>query len=202
MNPKIEALELRKRYGDRVALDGISLKVGPGQIVGLLGPNGAGKTTTLSILSGVVEPDSGGVTVAGADLFASPVEAKRNLGLVPQAAALYPTLTARENLEFFGRMQGLKARDASARAVTLLEEVGLSERINDTVGGFSGGMKRRLNLACGMIHSPGVLLLDEPTAGVDPQSRGRIFAIVKTARDQGAALLYSTHYMEEVEELA
>jgi ABC-2 type transport system ATP-binding protein len=202
MNPQIEADSLRKHYGERTALDGVSLRVCAGEVVGLLGPNGAGKTTTLSILSGVIPPDSGEVRIGGVSLNGSAAQARGNLGLVPQSIALYPTLTARENLMFFGRMQGLNGTTASRRADVLLEEVGLADRAGEAVGGFSGGMKRRLNLACGMMHRPCALLLDEPTVGVDPQSRGRIFSIVENARDRGEAILYSTHYMEEVERLA
>jgi ABC-2 type transport system ATP-binding protein len=199
--PVIEAQDLRKRYGDRVAIDGVSIAVNAGEIVGLLGPNGAGKTTTLSMLSGVIAPDSGRVLIAGHDLAASPRRARMSLGLVPQSLALYPTLTALENLLFFGRMQGLSSRDALNRARGLLEEVGLSDRGDDLVGEFSGGMKRRLNLACGMIHFPAAIMLDEPTVGVDPQSRGRIFAVIESAAQSGGAILYSTHYMEEAERL-
>ncbi len=199
--PIIEAQDLRKRYGDRVAIDGVSIAVNAGEIVGLLGPNGAGKTTTLSMLSGVIAPDSGRVLISGHDLAASPRRARMSLGLVPQSLALYPTLTALENLLFFGRMQGLSSRDALNRARGLLEEVGLSDRGDDLVGEFSGGMKRRLNLACGMLHFPAAIMLDEPTVGVDPQSRGRIFAVIESAADSGGAILYSTHYMEEAERL-
>ena len=202
MNLQIEAHSLRKRYGERVALDGVSLQVCAGEVVGLLGPNGAGKTTTLSILSGVIPPDGGEVRIGGVSLNGSSAEARGKLGLVPQSIALYPTLTARENLMFFGRMQGLNGTTASKRAEVLLDEVGLADRAGEAVGGFSGGMKRRLNLACGMMHWPCALMLDEPTVGVDPQSRGRIFSIVEAARDRGEAILYSTHYMEEVERLA
>jgi len=170
--PIIEAQDLHKRYGDREAVDGVSIAVNAGEIVGLLGPNGAGKTTTLSMLSGVIAPDSGRVSIAGHDLSASPLKARNSLGLVPQSLALYPTLTALENLLFFGRMEGLSLRDAMSRAQGLLEEVGLNDRSSDLVGEFSGGMKRRLNLACGMIHLPAAIMLDEPTVGVDPQSRG------------------------------
>ncbi len=197
----VEANGLRKRYGGRVALDGVSLGVAAGEIVGLLGPNGAGKTTTLSILAGVIAPDAGRASICGYDLTSRPAEARRRLGLVPQALALYPTLSARENLEFFGRIEGLGAHDARERSRRLLEEVGLADRADDTAAAFSGGMKRRLNLACGMIHEPAALLLDEATAGVDPQSRERIFALVEEAAASGAAVLYSTHYMEEVERL-
>jgi ABC-2 type transport system ATP-binding protein len=199
--PIIQAQDLRKRYGDRVAVDGVSITVHEGEIVGLLGPNGAGKTTTLSMLSGVIAPDTGWVSIAGHDLAGSPRKARERLGLVPQSLALYPTLTAIENLLFFGRMEGLSSRDALHRATGLLEEVGLSDRSNDMVGDFSGGMKRRLNIACGMLHHPAAIMLDEPTAGVDPQSRGRIFAVVESAARSGGAILYSTHYMEEAERL-
>ncbi len=197
----IQAQDLRKQYGERVALDGVSIAVNAGETVGLLGPNGAGKTTTLSILSGVIAPDSGSVSIAGHDLRGAPKLARLSLGLVPQSLAIYPTLTALENLMFFGRMQGLTSLAALSRARGLLEEVGLSDRIGDIVGDFSGGMKRRLNIACGMMHSPAALMLDEPTVGVDPQSRGRIFAVVQGAASRGAAILYSTHYMEEAERL-
>ncbi len=199
--PMIEAVELRKKYGDRVALSGVSISAVAGEVVGLLGPNGAGKTTTLSILSGVLAPDSGRVSIAGHDLSTAPRLARQSLGLVPQSLALYPTLTALENLMFFGRMQTLSSRDALRSARGLLLDVGLDDRADDLVEEFSGGMKRRLNLACGMMHSPAAIMLDEPTVGVDPQSRGRILAVIKAAAEHGAAIVYSTHYMEEVERL-
>jgi ABC-2 type transport system ATP-binding protein len=199
--PMIRAEELRKRYGDRVALDGVSFTVNAGEIVGLLGPNGAGKTTTLSILSGVIAPDSGRASIATHDLATDPRMARRSLGLVPQSLALYPTLTALENLIFWGRIQGMASGDALSHARTLLDEVGLADRADDEVNEFSGGMMRRLNIACGMMHFPAAIMLDEPTVGVDPQSRGRIFAIVEKAAQAGGAILYSTHYMEEAERL-
>ncbi|HKN13014.1 MAG TPA: ABC transporter ATP-binding protein [Candidatus Binatus sp.] len=199
--PMIRAEDLRKRYGDRVALDGVSFTVNAGEIVGLLGPNGAGKTTTLSILSGVIAPDSGRASIAKHDLATEPRVARRSLGLVPQSLALYPTLTALENLMFWGRIQGMASSDALSRARGLLEEVGLSDRADDEVNEFSGGMMRRLNIACGMMHFPAAIMLDEPTVGVDPQSRGRIFAVVEKAAQAGGAILYSTHYMEEAERL-
>jgi ABC-2 type transport system ATP-binding protein len=199
--PMIRAEDLRKRYGDRVALDGVSFTVNAGEIVGLLGPNGAGKTTTLSILSGVIAPDSGRALIATHDLATDPRVARRSLGLVPQSLALYPTLTALENLLFWGRIQGMASSDALSHARTLLIEVGLGDRANDAVDEFSGGMMRRLNIACGMMHFPAAIMLDEPTVGVDPQSRGRIFAVVEAAAQAGAAILYSTHYMEEAERL-
>ncbi|MGA9722410.1 MAG: ABC transporter ATP-binding protein, partial [Candidatus Binatus sp.] len=190
--PMIRAEDLRKHYGERVALDGVSFTVNAGEIVGLLGPNGAGKTTTLSILSGVIAPDSGHASIATHDLATEPRLARRSVGLVPQSLALYPTLTALENLMFWGRIQGMPARDALNRARGLLEEVGLSDRADEVVEEFSGGMMRRLNIACGMIHFPAAIMLDEPTVGVDPQSRGRIFAVVEAAAQAGGAILYST----------
>jgi ABC-2 type transport system ATP-binding protein len=197
--PALEAVDLQKRYGDRVAVDGVAVSVNAGEIVGLLGPNGAGKTTTMSILAGTLESDSGSVRIAGHDLRLNPSRARRSLGFVPQSVAVYPTLTAFENLDFFGRIQGLKKADARGATAALLEEVGLPDRSNDIVGTFSGGMKRRLNLACGMLHRPEVLLLDEATAGVDPQSRELIFAVIRNAAAHGTAVFYSTHYMEEAE---
>jgi ABC-2 type transport system ATP-binding protein len=197
----IRAEDLRKCYGRRVALDGVSFTVNAGEIVGLLGPNGAGKTTTLSILSGVLSPDSGRASIGSYDLAAEPRLARHSLGLVPQSLALYPTLTALENLVFFGRIEGMARRDALSHARSLLEEVGLGDRADDVVNEFSGGMMRRLNIACAMVHFPAALMLDEPTVGVDPQSRGRIFAVVEAAAQAGCALLYSTHYMEEAERL-
>jgi len=199
--PMIRAEELRKRYGDRMALDGVSFTVNAGEIVGLLGPNGAGKTTTLSILSGVIDPDSGRASIATHDLATEPRVARRSLGLVPQSLALYPTLTALENLLFWGRIQGMASGDALTHARTLLDEVGLGDRADDEVNEFSGGMMRRLNIACGMMHFPAAIMLDEPTVGVDPQSRGRIFAVIEAAAQAGGAILYSTHYMEEAERL-
>src|SRR5271168_1502726 len=197
--PVLEGVDLRKRYGERIAVDGVEISINAGEIVGLLGPNGAGKTTTLSILGGTLDPDSGTVRVAGHDLRLTPARARRSLGFVPQSVAVYPTLTAVENLDFFGRIQGLTKTDAREATAALLEEVGLTDRANDIVRTFSGGMKRRLNLACGMLHGPQVLLLDEATAGVDPQSRELIFAVIKNAAAHGTAILYSTHYMEEAE---
>jgi ABC-2 type transport system ATP-binding protein len=199
--PTIEAANLRKRFDGHTALDGISVSAAAGEVVGLLGPNGAGKTTTLSILAGILRPDSGAARIAGFDLSVQPEAARRKLGLVPQSIALYPALSAAENLHFFGRMQGLGAHEARSAAAKVLDQVGLADRADDVVATFSGGMKRRLNLACGMLHKPAALLLDEPTAGVDPQSRERIFAVVGAAAAAGAAVLYSTHYMEEVERL-
>ncbi|MGH7838001.1 MAG: ABC transporter ATP-binding protein, partial [Candidatus Binataceae bacterium] len=200
-SPAMVAVALSKRYGARLALDRFDLTLEHGEIVGLLGPNGAGKTTTLSILSGVIRPDAGSVSVAGHDLDTDGLAARRNLGLAPQSLALYPSLTARENLSFFGRMQGLSRVAAHTAADALLEQAGLADRAGERVATFSGGMQRRLNMVCAMPHRPALVLLDEPTAGVDPQSRELIFSMVEAAAAQGAACLYSTHYMEEAERL-
>jgi ABC-2 type transport system ATP-binding protein len=192
---------LTKSYGARVALAGIDFTIGPGEIVGLLGPNGAGKSTTLSIIATLLQADAGTVTVAGHPLPGAARAVRRVLGLVPQRVALYPTLTARENLRFFARMQGLSAAAAAAATTEALALVALESRAGEPVAHFSGGMRRRLNLACGILHHPRVILLDEPTVGVDPQSRERIVDAVETLARDGAAVLYNTHYMDEAERL-
>jgi ABC-2 type transport system ATP-binding protein len=193
---------LRKSFGTLVAVDNVSFSVEKGQLVGLLGPNGAGKTTTVSMIAGLVTPDRGDVLIAGHRLSGDTDPAKRRIGLVPQDLALYDELSARDNLRFFGALYSLSGRaldDAIAKAVDL---VGLGDRVRDRVKTFSGGMKRRLNLAAGLLHDPDILLLDEPTVGVDPQSRNAIFDNLETLRSRGKALIYTTHYMEEVERLA
>ena len=195
----IEAIGLRKSYGPRVALDGVTLAVSRGEVVGLLGPNGAGKTTTISILATLLRPDAGEVRIAGISSRSGRNELRRKLGFVPQSLALYPSLTALQNLELFARLHGIGRREARADSMRVLREVGLAERVRDPVVVLSGGMKRRLNLACGLVHRPDVLLLDEPAVGVDPQSREQILLIVRESADAGAAVIYSTHYMEEVE---
>jgi ABC-2 type transport system ATP-binding protein len=197
----IRARELRLRYGERWALDGLSFEVGRGEVVGLLGPNGAGKTTTLSVLATLRRPESGVAEVGGFNTGDGAAGVRRALGYVPQNLALYPTLTARENALVFARLFGLSrgaALEAVQRALAL---VGLGDRADDLVSAYSGGMQRRLNLACGLLHRPVALLLDEPTVGVDPQSRERIFDAVREQAQAGAAVLYSTHYMEEAERL-
>jgi ABC-2 type transport system ATP-binding protein len=201
MSALIRAADLRVSFGDRAALDGLSFEVGRGEVVGLLGPNGAGKTTTLSVLATLRRPDAGGAEIAGHDVVAAAAAARRELGYVPQSLAIYPTLSASENAVFFARLFGIDATAARSSAARVLEIVGLAERAGDIVATFSGGMQRRLNLACGLLHHPQVLLLDEPTVGVDPQSRERIFAAVREQTIAGAAVLYSTHYMEEAERL-
>lgn len=194
------ANDLRKHFGKRVAVDRVSLRVAAGEVVGLLGPNGAGKTTTILLSCGVLPRDSGRVSVDGIDLDAG-AAARARIGLAPQWLGLYPDLTGRENLEFWGRMYGLGG-GALRRAVdNELEAVGLADRAADVVATYSGGMMRRLNLASALLHRPPLLVLDEPTVGVDPQSRNAIFEHVERLRAAGTAILYTTHYMEEAERL-
>jgi ABC-2 type transport system ATP-binding protein len=188
-----------KRFGARVALGGVSFTVGAGEVVALLGPNGAGKSTTLGILATLLPFDAGSVTVAGHVFPAQAAAARRALGLVPQQTAVYPTLTAHENLRFFARALGVPRERVRATADRVLADVGLLERADEPVACFSVGMRRRLNLACGIVHEPDVLLLDEPTVGIDPQSRERVFEAVADLARKGTAVLYSTHVMEEAE---
>ena len=192
---------LRVSYGARPALDGVSFEVAPGEIVGLLGPNGAGKTTTLSVLATLRRPDAGDAEVAGISTRRHPARVRRLLGFVPQSLAVYPTLTARENVRCFAGVLGLGRRAAREATGEALRTVGLAERAGDVVATFSGGMQRRLNLACALLHRPAVLLLDEPTVGVDPQSRERILDTVRAQAAAGTAILYSTHLMDEAERL-
>ena len=189
---------LRKNFDSLTAVDGVSFEIRQGEVFGLLGPNGAGKTTTISMLSGTLQPTAGTVNMAGVP---EGPERRRALGIVPQDLAIYLKLTARENLEFFGGLYGLHGEALKRRAIELLEMVGLSERADSRSADFSGGMKRRLNLAIGLMHSPRLLLLDEPTVGVDPQSRNHIFEGVKRLNSEGLTVLYTSHYMEEVEAL-
>ena len=190
---------LRKRFGDRTAVDGVGFTIAAGEAYGLLGPNGAGKTTTISMLCGLLRPDAGEVAVDGHRMDAEPFAAKALIGYVPQDLALYPDLSARENLEFFGRMQGLVRADLRARVAEALDVAQLADRADDRVEAYSGGMKRRLNIAVGLLHRPRLLVLDEPTVGVDPQSRAAILDTVEALNREGMALLYTSHYMEEVE---
>ena len=193
--------DLRKRYGDRLAVDGVGFEVRAGETYGLLGPNGAGKTTTIAMICGLLRRDGGEVVVAGASLDREPGRVKAAIGYVPQEVALYPDLTGTENLRFWGRMQGLRGRELDRRVREALEVVGLAERAGDRVGAYSGGMQRRLNIAAGLLHRPRLLVLDEPTVGVDPQSRNAILENVEQLRREGVAVLYTTHYMEEAERL-
>ena len=198
----LEAKQLRKSFGQLVAVNEVSLALDAGKLVGLLGPNGAGKTTTVSMIAGLVTPDRGEVLVDGRRLTGDTDPGKRRIGLVPQDVALYEELTARENLRFFGALYNLSGAALESATAAALALVGLTERARDAVQTFSGGMKRRLNLAAGILHDPDVLLLDEPTVGVDPQSRNAIFDNLELLKQRGKALLYTTHYMEEAERLA
>jgi ABC-2 type transport system ATP-binding protein len=193
--------DLRKRYGERTAVDGVSFHIKVGETYGLLGPNGAGKTTTISMICGLLRRDGGEVVVDGRPVDIGATEAKAVIGYVPQDLALYPDLTARENLRFFGRLQRLSGRDLSGRVDEVLDLIALADRANDRVDSFSGGMKRRLNIGIGLLHRPKLLVLDEPTVGVDPQSRNAILTSVDELGREGLAILYTTHYMEEAERL-
>lgn len=193
---------LGKDYGERRAVAAIDLVVKQGEILGVLGPNGAGKTTTMAMASGVLPMSRGTVTIGGIDLARDPFAAKRKLGLVPQELALYEELTAEHNLKYFGALYGLRGARLAEQIAWVLGVVGLSDRAHEPVKQFSGGMKRRLNLAAGLVHRPEVVILDEPTVGVDPQSRNHIFETIKQLRaEHGTTVVYTSHYMEEVEAL-
>jgi ABC-2 type transport system ATP-binding protein len=197
----LHASGLRKRFGDLVAVDGVGFDVGAGETYGLLGPNGAGKTTTVSMICGLLDRDAGEIVVAGDPMDGAAPAAKAHIGYVPQEIALYPDLTAKENLRFFGRLYGLRGTDLQERVKNILDVVGLSDRADERVEHYSGGMKRRLNIAAGLLHDPKLLVLDEPTVGVDPQSRHAIFENVERLAAGGVAVVYTTHYMEEAERL-
>jgi len=197
----LEVRDLRKRYGRQVAVDGVSFRVERGQRYGLLGPNGAGKTTTISVITGTVDADQGGVELDGDAINTRAVRSKRRIGYVPQELALYDDLHARDNLRFFGAMYGLFGAESERRSDYALEVAGLADRAREPVKQFSGGMKRRLNIAIALLHQPELLVLDEPTVGVDPQSRNAIFETLLSLSNEGMTLLYTTHYMEEVERL-
>jgi ABC-2 type transport system ATP-binding protein len=196
----IKADNLKKRYGEVIAVDNVSFEVDKGETFGLLGPNGAGKTTTIQLLCGLIKPDSGIVTLSG-KTDPSLVEVRLSLGVVPQTLAIYQELSARQNLSFFGKMYGLSGRKLNERIENCLEIAGLKKRGNDRVSKYSGGMKRRLNMACSFLHEPPLLLLDEPTVGVDPQSRNLIFDTIEDMKKQGRTIIYTTHYMEEAQRL-
>jgi ABC-2 type transport system ATP-binding protein len=196
---KVERLS--KSFGAVRAVDSVSFDVRSGEIYGLLGPNGAGKTTSISMISGLLKPDSGEVFVAGASFWSDSQKAKSIMGVVPQELAIYEELSGRENLEFWGRMAGLSSGDAKSRAVELLGALSLTDRAQDAVKTYSGGMKRRINLGCALLHRPKLLLLDEPTVGIDPQARLNILEFIRNLRATGTAILYTTHYLEEAESL-
>src|SRR5579871_5548090 len=197
----LEVKSLRKAFGATVAVDGVSLHAGRGETVGLLGPNGAGKTTTVSMIAGLLRPDAGEVLIDGRALCGDTDPLKRRIGLVPQDLALYDELSALDNLTFFAALYNLDGTAAQKAIAGALDLVGLTDRARDKVRAFSGGMKRRLNLAAALLHDPQILLLDEPTVGVDPQSRNAIFDNLETLKQLGKTLLYTTHYMEEAERL-
>jgi ABC-2 type transport system ATP-binding protein len=197
----IEVEQLRKSFGDLTAVDGVSFSAAAGEIFGLLGPNGAGKTTIISCISGLITPSSGHVRVDGHDVVRDGPKARRAIGVVPQEVSLYDDLSAVENLSYWGGAQGMRQPLLGERMRKVLELTGLEDRTREPVKQFSGGMKRRLNFACGIIHQPKLLLLDEPTVGVDPQSRVRLLELVRQQAREGACVLYTTHYMEEAETL-
>ncbi len=192
---------LVKNYGELTAVDDVSFEAEAGRVFGLLGPNGAGKSTAINCISGLLTPTAGRIAVNGHDVVKDGKAAKQSLGVVPQELALYEDLPAVENLIYWGKAYGLRGKALEDRVATVLETVGLADRAKDIPKEFSGGMKRRLNFGCGIVHEPKVLLLDEPTVGVDPQSRARLFDLVEALRDAGACVLYTTHYMEEAERL-
>ncbi|HOC00414.1 MAG TPA: ABC transporter ATP-binding protein [Verrucomicrobiota bacterium] len=199
--PLLEVNHLVKAFATVRAVDDVSFRLEPGEIYGLLGPNGAGKTTTLSMICGLLKPDAGDVTVDGSSFWNNPRRAQRIMGVVPQEVALYEELTGRENLEFWGRMAGLESATAKARAGELLEALSLADRARDTVKKYSGGMKRRINLGVALMHRPRLLLLDEPTVGIDPQARANILEFIRRLCGEGTGILYTTHYLEEAEQL-
>lgn len=198
----LSANHLVKKYGDHTAVDDVSFTIEAGEVFGLLGPNGAGKSTTIAMLSGLFPPTNGDATIGGFDVVRQSAQVKRIIGVVPQDLALYPSLSGRENVTFFAQIYGLRGKALRDRADEVLGYVGMLERANDAVKTYSGGMKRRVNLAAGLVNSPRLLFLDEPTVGVDPQSRNHIFeSVERLNREQGMAILYTTHYMEEAERL-
>jgi ABC-2 type transport system ATP-binding protein len=200
-SPVLECRNLRRSFGDLVAVNGVGFTVAPGETYGLLGPNGAGKTTTISMIAGLLERDDGDVLIGGASLTTTSVGAKSAIGYVPQDLAIYPDLSGRENLRFFARLYGMSGDALTRRIDEVLEIVGLADRAGDLSKEYSGGMKRRLNIGIGLLHRPKLLILDEPTVGVDPQSRNAILESVDQLSAEGMAVLYTTHYMEEAERL-
>jgi ABC-2 type transport system ATP-binding protein len=198
----LEVQNLAKNYGDFTAVKGISFDIEEGEIFSLLGPNGAGKTTTISMLSTLYAPTSGDATIGGHSITKNPMAVKKVIGVVPQELALYEDLTARENLVFWGQMYGLSGKPLNSRVDEVLEQIGLTDKAKNRVKTYSGGMKRRVNIGVGLLHKPRLLFMDEPTVGIDPQSRRAILETVKDLNKKGMTLLYTTHYMEEAEELS
>jgi ABC-2 type transport system ATP-binding protein len=197
----LRCTDLHKKFGERKAVDGVSFEIGRGETYGLLGPNGAGKTTTISMVCGILARDGGEVAIGGRSLDPSTTALKGEIGYVPQDLAIYPDLSARENLVFFGRLYGLGDRALGTRVAEILALIDLADRAGEQTSQFSGGMKRRLNIGIGLLHRPRLLVLDEPTVGVDPQSRNAILTSVEALAAEGMAILYTTHYMEEAERL-
>jgi ABC-2 type transport system ATP-binding protein len=197
----IDVQELRKQYGDLVAVDGLTFTAQAGGIFGLLGPNGAGKSTVIGCISGLLMPTSGRVAVLGHDVVRDSLAAKQRLGIVPQELALYEDLNAASNLAYWGAAYGLTGDALKKRVLDVLDRIGLADRAKEPVKRYSGGMKRRLNFGCGIVHQPKVLLLDEPTVGVDPQSRVKLLELVREETRNGTCVLYTTHYMEEAQDL-
>jgi len=198
----LEVRNLVKKYGEKLAVDDISFDIREGEIFSLLGPNGAGKTTTISILSTLFSPSAGDASILGYSVTKNPMEVKRLIGVVPQEIALYDDMTALENLNFWGEMYGLSGGTLKARVKELLEQIGLADRAKERIKTYSGGMKRRVNIAVGLMHKPRLLFMDEPTVGIDPQSRRAILDSVKALNKEGMTILYTTHYMEEAQELS
>lgn len=197
----IEVKEIRKNFKKVEAVKGVSLTIDDVEILGLLGPNGAGKSTTISIISTLFPPSSGEVLYEGKDILKNPKGFREILGVVPQDIALYPELTGYENLRFFGKVYGLKGKELEERIQEVLEIIGLNGRVRDLLKNYSGGMKRRVNIGCALLHKPKILIMDEPTVGIDPQSRNHILETVKRLREEGMTIIYTSHYMEEVEYL-
>ena len=197
----LECSGMRKSFGDHVAVSDLGFSVAPGETYGLLGPNGAGKTTTISMIAGLLEPDAGDIRLGGEPMNPDATHTKRLVVLVPQDLAIYPDLDATENLEFFGQLQGMKGVELERRVAEVLDIIELTDRAGDRTEHYSGGMKRRLNIGVGLLHQPALLILDEPTVGVDPQSRNAILDSVERLGEEGMAVLYTTHYMEEAERL-
>ncbi len=202
MSNILEVKDLKKNYGDFQAVKGVSFEIKDGEIFSLLGPNGAGKTTTISMLSTLYEPTAGDATIAGYSIKKEPMQVRNAIGVVPQDLALYEDLTAKENLIFWGQMYNLSGKSLSSRVDEVLEQIGLTDKAKNKVKTFSGGMKRRVNIGVGLLHKPKLLFMDEPTVGIDPQSRRAILDTVKDLNKQGMMVLYTTHYMEEAEELS
>ena len=202
MAPILEVQDLVKRFGDFTAVDGVSFDIQEGEVFSLLGPNGAGKTTTISMLSCLLTPTEGDAIIGGHSITKEPMAVKQIIGIVPQDIALYEDLNARENLEFWGRMYGMRGAALKHRVAEVLEQIGLADKAKQRIKTYSGGMKRRVNIGVGLLHKPRILFMDEPTVGIDPQSRRNILDGIKDLNTQGMTVLYTTHYMEEAEELS